>query len=139
MRTVLVFGTFDVVHPGHLYFLQQARKRGDRLVASIARDSFVARFKKRLPVHAEAERLQAVLDTGLVDEAILSDQEPGTYSAIERLRPEVVCLGHDQGALQANLLDWLNARGVQVDVVTIGAFEPGRYKSSILNAGRRRR
>jgi FAD synthetase len=139
VRTVLVFGTFDVVHPGHRFFLEQARRRGDRLVASIARDSFVARFKRKKPVHNENERLRHVLDTGLVDEAVLSDQETGTYSVIERLKPEVVCLGHDQEALRANLLAWLEARGLQVVVETLEALEPGRYKSSILNARRSRR
>jgi FAD synthetase len=137
--TVLVFGTFDVVHPGHRYFLRQARSRGDRLVAAIARDAFVARFKGKQPVHDENERLRQVLDTGLVDEACLSDTEPGTYSVLQRVRPEVVCLGHDQEALRANLLAWVQARGLTVDVVTLDAFEPHRYKSSILNAPRRRR
>ncbi len=136
---MLVFGTFDVVHPGHIYFLQQARKRGDRLVASVARDGFVARFKGRPPVHTEDERLRHVLDTGLVDEAFLSDEEQGTYSAIRRLQPEVICLGHDQDALGENLVDWMRREGVEASVETIDALEPRRYKSSILNAGRRRR
>jgi FAD synthetase len=138
VRTVLVFGTFDVVHPGHIYFLQQARMRGDRLAASVARDRFVARFKGKPPVHAEDERLRHVLDTGLVDEAFLSDEEPGTYSAVRRLRPQVICLGHDQDALGENLAAWMREEGVEATVETIDALEPGRYKSSILNAGRRR-
>lgn len=136
---MLVFGTFDVVHPGHRYFLRQARKRGDRLVASIARDSFVARFKGKPPVHDQNERLRHVLDTGLVDEAFLSDEEPGTYSAIGRVRPDVICLGHDQVALRENLLAWMKGRGERAVVETLNALEPGRYKSSILNASRRRR
>ncbi len=136
MRTVLVFGTFDVVHPGHRFFLEQARKRGDRLVASIARDAFVARFKRKRPVHDENERLKHVLETGLVDEATLSDEATGTYSVIERVRPDVVCLGHDQEALRGDLLAWLEARGLRLEVETLNAFEPQRYKSSILNARR---
>ena len=139
MRTVLVFGTFDVVHPGHRYFLQQARKRGDRLLASIARDAFVTRFKGKRPVHDENERLKHVLDTGLVDEASLSDEETGTYSVIERVKPDVICLGHDQEALRTNLLAWLEARGIRVAVETLDALEPHRYKSSILNARHPRR
>jgi len=136
---VLVFGTFDVVHPGHRYFLQQARTRGDRLVASIARDSFVARFKGKRPVHDELARLHHVLDTGLVDEAFLSDEETGTFSVIARVKPDVICLGHDQEALRENLLAWMKRKGERAAVETLDALEPGRYKSSILNAGRRRR
>ena len=74
-----------------------------------------------------------------MDEAFLSDEEQGTYSAVRRFRPEVICLGHDQEALGANLVAWMSAQGVDAAVETIDAFEPGRYKSSILNAGRRRR
>ena len=136
MRTVLVFGTFDVIHPGHRFFLKQARGRGDRLVAAIARDAFVAAFKGRRPVHDENERLRHVLDTGLVDQALLSDEEPGTYGVIERARPEVICLGHDQEALRANLAAWLQAHGLRIEVETLEALEPHRYKSSILNAPR---
>lgn len=139
MRTVLVFGTFDVIHPGHRFFLKQARARGDRLVAAIARDAFVARFKGKRPVHDENERLEHVLATGLVDEASLSDARPGTYGVITRVRPDVICLGHDQEALRENLLAWLRAHAVKAEVETLDALEPHRYKSSILNAGRARR
>jgi FAD synthetase len=136
MKTVVVFGTFDVIHPGHRFFLSRAREKGDRLVASIARDAFVRRFKNRDPVHDQSERLAHVLASGLVDDAVLSDEETGTYSILEQLRPDVVCLGHDQKALHENLLVWLKGRDYDPEIVVIESFAPERYKSSILNSGR---
>jgi FAD synthetase len=136
MKTVVVFGTFDVIHPGHRFFLRRARENGDRLVACIARDAFVRKFKRRDPIHDQDERIRHILDTGLVDEAFLSDEVPGTYSILERLRPEVVCLGHDQHALRENLQAWLAGGALDPEIVTIEPFAPERYKSSILNSGR---
>ena len=48
MKTVMAFGTFDLMHPGHEYFLRQAKKRGDYLIAVIARDSTVKKLKGKL-------------------------------------------------------------------------------------------
>jgi len=45
MKTVMTFGTFDIVHPGHIHFLQQAKTYGDRLITIVARDMNVQKFK----------------------------------------------------------------------------------------------
>lgn len=130
MRTVLVFGTFDVIHPGHLSFLRQAAARGDRLVVSIARDEFVLRIKGKRPLHSEERRRKRILETGLVDEAFLSDPVQGTYSLVKRLEPDVVCLGHDQDELKADLAAWLEANGLSVGRVTLEPYKPEVYKTS---------
>ena len=133
MTTVLVFGTFDVIHPGHLHFLGNARTHGDRLVASVARDRFVERFKGRPPLHPEGQRLAYLLKTGLVDQAHLSDEETGTYDVIERSEADVICLGHDQQALKRNLESWLERENKKIRVVTLRSYQAHRYKSSLLN------
>jgi len=133
MRTVLVFGTFDVIHPGHISFLRQARSHGDRLVVSVARDRFVLRKKDRVPVHSEQQRLAMIRETGLVDEAYLSDPVPGTYSIVERIEPDIVCFGHDQHELQHNFDAWQKAGGRSIPTATLEAYKPEKYKSSKLN------
>ena len=130
MNRVLVFGTFDVIHPGHINFLKQAREKGDFLIASVARDEFVAVNKRRKPIHGETERLKAVLGDGLVDEAYLSDPVPGTYSLIKRFKPDVICIGHDQEELKKNLEAWLNVNKLNIKTVTLKPFMPEKYKSS---------
>ena len=136
MKTVLVFGTFDVIHPGHVYFLEQARAKGDRLIASVARDSFVRIFKGKEPVHDEQTRLEHILESGLVDEARLSDEVRGTYSIVSDLHPDLICLGHDQADLGANLSAWAANNNQTVCIEILSSLEPERYKSSILNIGK---
>jgi FAD synthetase len=130
MTTVLIFGTFDVVHPGHIHFLRQAKQRGDRLVASIARDAFVQRFKGKKPEHSQEQRIEHIRETGLVDDAYLSDEVPGTYSLIDRIKPQVICLGHDQHLLRADLIKYLAAHGKEIELVSLEPYKPEIYKSS---------
>ena len=136
MKKVLVFGTFDVIHPGHMSFLKQARAAGDYLIASVARDEFVRKTKGREPLHSQEERRRHLIEAGLVDEAHLSDPVPGTYAIIERLRPDEVCLGHDQSLLRENLEAWLVVRKIDLPMRTLEAYKPERYKSSKLNSSR---
>lgn len=134
MKRVLVFGTFDLLHPGHISFLTQARSKGDWLIASVARDTYVRARKKREPFHGEDERLRRLLDTGLVQEAHLSDADTGSYRIIEKTKPDVICFGHDQHALKAHLDAWLaehpDATEHPVETYVLEAHRPEVYKSS---------
>jgi FAD synthetase len=133
-RRVLVFGTFDLLHPGHASFLRQARRHGGMLLAAVARDTFVASFKGKSPRHGEAERKRRLLDSGLVDGAYLGDKKPGSYAIVRRLRPDVICLGHDQHLLQADLERWIERTGASLEVHRLRAYRPDIYKSSKLEA-----
>jgi FAD synthetase len=132
-RRVLVFGTFDVIHPGHESFLRQAREQGGFLIASIARDSFVMKKKGRKPVHHEQERLRHLKESGLVDLALLSDSTTGTYSVIEQAGADLVCFGHDQLELRDNFLEWRKRNGRNIPWIQLKAYKPEKYKSSLIN------
>jgi len=130
MKRALVFGTFDIIHPGHRSFLRQARRKGRWLVASVARDRFIREMKGRDPIHTEQERITQLLETGLVKEAYLADEQIGTYAILERARPDVICFGHDQDALRQNLIDWLARHDLHIPTCTLRPYKPHRYKSS---------
>lgn len=124
MITVLAFGTFDLFHKGHEFFLQEAKKHGDRLVVVVARDVNVKHLKGRAPEQNEQLRLQAVRDFSAVDDARLGYEEWGMHlQVLDDVQPDVVCLGYDQRATLPEGA-WR--------VVRIEAFEPERYKSSLL-------
>jgi len=74
MRTVVVFGVFDLLHPGHLYFLREARKHGDHLTVVVTRDTRVRAEKNHTPVFTERERLEMVAALKGVDKAVLGDK-----------------------------------------------------------------
>ena len=133
MKKVLVFGTFDVIHPGHISFLKQAREVGDFIIASVARDDFVFQKKGRKPNHGERERLKNIVNSGMVEDAYLSDRVPGTYDIVRRCKPDVVCFGHDQHELEKDFKGWLALEHLQISTVTLQAFQPEKFKSSKLN------
>ena len=130
MRKVLIFGTFDILHPGHVFFINKAKALGNIIIASVARDKFVKKIKKKLPVNNEDSRKKLLMDKKLVDKAYLSDEIPGTYTIIEKERPEVVCVGYDQNKLYNNLLLWLKKNKLNIKVIQIESFSPEKYKSS---------
>lgn len=107
MKTVLVFGTFDVLHPGHHWFLRHAANFGDRIVAVVSRDEFVLKWKGHAPVSNARDRMQSLVEENLVDEAILADEQIRTYGVLERIRPDIICLGHDQRDLRKDLKSYL--------------------------------
>ncbi|MHC1604422.1 MAG: adenylyltransferase/cytidyltransferase family protein [Candidatus Methanofastidiosia archaeon] len=91
---VLVAGTFDIIHPGHIYLLSEAGKIGDVYVI-VARDSNVSKIKGRNPVFNENERKLIVENLKMVKKAILGDSN-GLFKKVEEIRPDIIFLGPDQ-------------------------------------------
>lgn len=124
MKRVLVFGTFDVFHPGHDFFLQEAAKRGDELYVVVARDSNVLRIKGRFPQDSEDTRLGNVAKHPSVTNARLGYNEWGKHlQVLEDIHPDVICLGYDQKA---------KIPEGSFHVERLPSFYPEKYKSSLL-------
>lgn len=132
MTTVMCAGTFDVVHPGHLFYLTEAKRFGDRLVVVVGRDSTVERIKKRTPKHDEHQRLENIRGLDLVDKAVLGHQSGSIFEIISEIKPDVICLGYDQHVQKAELEEELVRRDLKARVIRIGAFMSHKYKSSKL-------
>ena len=133
IKTVLVFGTFDALHPGHEFFLEKSASFGDRLVVVVARDSFVQSFKNKNPLHNEISRLHFIQSHPLVTEACLADEITGSFSVLNRIRPTVICLGHDQDALGDSLRTWMKKSGNHYKVKVLNPFKRDKYSSTLLN------
>lgn len=134
MVKVLVFGTFDGLHKGHLDFFKQAKEFGDFLVVVVGRDSTIIKTKGRPPKLGEQERLKAVQDCGLVDEARLGNENMSPYVVVKEVNPDIICLGYDQTHFTDKLGAALKEMGMgKVQIQRLKAFEPEKYKSSILN------
>ena len=91
MTTVMAQGVFDILHPGHLHYLEQSKNLGDELVVVIARDS---RIEKDL-YFSEAERKEMLEALGIVDQALLGSEE-SIYDTVEKVDPDIITLGYDQ-------------------------------------------
>jgi FAD synthetase len=132
-KKVLVFGTFDVVHPGHINFLEQAGKKGDCLVAVVARDSTVRNIKGRLPVKNENERLAEIKKTGLTNNTVLGNEGSDPYLIVKQISPDVICLGYDQRTYIDGLQAELDKLGLKTKIYRMEPFGPEKYHSGIIN------
>ncbi len=102
-RVVLTNGVFDLLHTGHLYYLQQARQLGDALIIALNADASVRALKgPTRPVQTEEQRAYALAALACVD-AITLFSEPRLTAEIRALRPDVYCKAGDY------TLDKLNA------------------------------
>lgn len=126
MKHVIVFGVFDLLHPGHLYFLQQAKKHGSHLTVIIARDERVIQEKRHKPFFSAEERLKLVGALKIVDRVMLGDKG-GEWRIIKKLRPDVVCVGYDQ---DINLIKRCGEFKKTPKLVQIKAYRSTRYASS---------
>jgi FAD synthetase len=110
MVRVMATGVFDLLHPGHLHFLEEARKHGDELIVVVARDSTARRLKHE-PIVREEDRQRMVAGLRVVDRAVLGN-EGNIYAILDAVRPDVVALGYDQAHDEARILAECRARGL---------------------------
>jgi FAD synthetase len=116
LTRILATGTFDLLHPGHIYFLTQARALGDELFVIVARDSNVTHKPK--PIVPEEQRLEMVNALGMVDKALLGS-EKDMFEPLKQIRPDVIALGYDQRFDSELLEKELTKRGLPAHVVRV--------------------
>jgi len=92
---VLAGGVFDIIHPGHIYTLNEAKKLGDVLVVVVATDNTAVKMKKRMPLHAQEQRQELVNSLSMVDLCMIG-QENDIFKTVNRVRPQIIALGYDQ-------------------------------------------
>lgn len=131
MRSVMVFGTFDLLHEGHRFLFREAKKHGDSLTVVVARDKNVLRVKGNEPAHKEQDRLRHVRAEPHVDRAVLGHIDD-VYRILEETRPAVICLGYDQRAFTDTLEAELARRNITATVIRLPAYRPETYKSSLI-------
>lgn len=131
VKRIMVFGVFDLLHPGHISFLKQAKKLGTFLVVSVARDVNVKKIKGRLPIFNEKKRVEYIKALKLANKIVLGGlKDPWPH--IKKEKPDVIALGYDQGSFVGDLPKELHKRGLKTKVVRLRAFRPEVFKSSII-------
>ncbi len=132
VKKVLVFGVFDLFHPGHHSFLRQARKYGEELVVVVARGTSVLRIKGQKPHESDSVRIQKISKASEVKKAMLGDAKQGTYRALFKFKPDVICCGYDQYGLFADLKKRMAEGKIpRAKLVRLRAYRPKHFKSSI--------
>jgi FAD synthetase len=132
-KIVLASGVFDLLHLGHVKFLEEAKKAGGEnaeLVVIVARDSTVQENKGRKTVMPENQRRALVESLKVVDEAVLGLEDFDIGDVIERVKPDVIALGYDQVEMERKVHEYVNRHGLNVKTVRVGKFEEDELDSS---------
>ena len=122
-KKVMATGTFDLLHPGHIYFLKEAKKLGDKLVVVVATDATVRKLKHE-PVNPEHVRLSLIKELKMVDEAYLG-YEDDMYKIVEEVKPDIIALGFDQVHDENKIRNELRKRNINARVVRLKEFKNG--------------
>jgi FAD synthetase len=128
VRKVLAAGSFDLVHPGHIYFLSEAQRLG-LLYVVVARDTSIQQIKGRPPVLNEVDRLTLVSSLKPVYRALLGDSHDFLRPVVE-VKPDVIVLGPDQPFDEEELRRKLESRGLPgVEVIRL-RYRLNNYSST---------
>ncbi len=136
-KNIMVFGTFDGLHKGHLNFFKQARRLAPRpfLIVSGARDKNVKKIKGSAPVLSERRRMALVKNCPLVDKVVLSGRSDHLPHIVKE-RPDIIALGYDQKAYVKNLKKDLKNRGISAKIVRLSPYKEKLYKNHLLRGNK---
>lgn len=130
--TVIVGGAFEILHPGHLHLLREARRFG-RVVVIVARDSTIEKLKGRPPVVPEQQRLEVVRSIRYVDEAHLGNEPLDVEGTLLRFKPDVIVLGPDQNHLEKLVKEAISRLNLNTQVVKLkNRVGNSNFSSSII-------
>ena len=132
-KVVLASGVFDLLHLGHVRFLEEAKKAGGenaKLIVIIARDSTVEKTKGRKPIMSEDQRRALVESLKVVDIAVLGYENLDIGEVIEKIKPDIIALGYDQAEMERGVKSYVDKHGLNVKVVRIGKFGENALDSS---------
>jgi cytidyltransferase-like protein len=129
---VMAGGSFDIIHPGHVETLRQAKALGDILVVSVARNDTYERNKKKPPLHDEAQRCELVASIKYVDAAVLGSHKD-IFETVQFIDPNIIALGYDQVHDERSIVEGAKREGVKVRVVRLGSDNPEIKTSKIVS------
>ena len=132
-KVVLASGTFDLLHFGHVRYLEEAKKAGGEnaeLIVIVARDNTVEERKGKKPVMPEDQRRSLVESLKVVDEAVLGYEGFNIDKVIEKIRPDVIAVGHDQDGIEREVRKVITEKGLNIQVAKIGRFGEEELNSS---------
>jgi len=132
-KIVLASGTFDLLHLGHVKYLEEAKRAGGRnaeLIVIVARDSTVEKRKGKKPVISESQRRALVESLKVVDEAVLGYEVFSIEKVIQKIRPDVITVGYDQEGIDQTIRNYVRRKGLDIKVAKIGKFSKDELDSS---------
>lgn len=132
-KVVLATGAFDLLHYGHLNFLQEAKKMGGRdarLIVIVARDRTVEARKGKKPIVPEDQRRALIEALKPVDDAILGFEDMDYEAVIDKLNPDIIAVGYDQSDIKSLVEELIQRKGLKIRVFQTRKFAVDDMDSS---------
>lgn len=131
MIVVFTNGVFDILHPGHVRYLKEARALGDKLIVGINSDRSVKALGKApdRPINPENERAEVLRALACVDEVVIFDEDT-PHAIITRIQPDILVKGADWGENEIIGRDVVEAKAGKVVRIPLAA---GYSTTSIIN------
>ncbi|MBR3114111.1 MAG: FAD synthase [Methanobrevibacter sp.] len=132
MKKVMASGTFDLLHPGHGVYLEEAKNLGgynSKLYVVVARDSTVEK-RKRVPIVGENQRLELIKMLKPVDEAYLGNEEGDIFKIVKEIDPDIIAIGPDQTHNVEKLQKAIDDRGLKARVQRVKVYHKDELDSS---------
>ena len=132
MKKVMASGTFDLLHPGHGVYLQEAKNLGgynSKLYVVVARDSTVEK-RKRVPIVGENQRLELIKMLKPVTDAYLGDANGDVFKIVREIDPDIITVGADQNHDIDKLQAAIDKRGLKAKAVRIEKYRDCELDSS---------
>ncbi|HEX4068570.1 MAG TPA: adenylyltransferase/cytidyltransferase family protein [Candidatus Babeliales bacterium] len=141
-KVVLIGGCFDIIHFGHMQFLEKAKQTGDYLIVALESDERIINDKKRTPIHTQKERAYNLLALRFVDYVIMLPLLNGfdDYLAlVQNIKPHSIAITSNDPQ-QINKQKQTDAIGAQLIIVTdmIGEFSSSAIIRHNYNNSRQR-
>jgi FAD synthetase len=131
MIRVMATGVFDIVHLGHLHYLQESKSFGDYLMVVVASDYTAAKHGKRL-IFNENERLELIRALKPVDYAVVGHSSDNIFKTVEELKPDIITLGYDQNFDENYIVNECKKLGLNVTVKRTSKYDGINNSSSII-------
>jgi FAD synthetase len=124
MKRIVTFGVFDLIHVGHIRFLENCKGliKDSKLIVVISRDSVVLKEKGKKPVVPEEERREIIASLKPVDEAILGNEGSDKLKIVEEIKPDIIVLGYDQVWGEKELEEELKKRSLKIKVMRLKKY-----------------
>ncbi len=127
-KIVLTTGVFDIIHPGHIRFLEEAKRlagKDGRLIVIVACDSVVRKSKGRSPMFRARDRALMISRLKPVDAVYVGRRgrlEKNISWFLKKIRPDILVFGYDQESVMKNTLKVMGELGLRIRVVKMRKF-----------------
>ena len=129
-KIVLAGGVFDIIHPGHIHTLNDAKKLGNFLVVVVATDKTAVKMKKREPLHSAELRQELVSCLTMVDLCIIGDEDD-IFKTVDLVKPQIIALGYDQTHQEKFITEGCKKINLDVTVARLESPRPETSSSKI--------